>query len=173
MKIERFLIVLLSFGLALGAISTPVLIVGLNNRVQALEQQQQMLETFQYQIKDRELAAVEVIIHPSKDVIISFGPVPGINLGKYEFHHAGYESNIYLMDRGGKVIDKVSFDDLEYVEHGDLILVWYAKNPADGKKVPYSPDQWNAPAFYWNKESGLAIAVVPILWPPTGGVIIK
>lgn len=173
MKNVRALIGLLALGTLFCVIGLVVLIVNLTSRVQALEQQQQMLETFQYQIKDRELAAVEVIIHPSKEVIISFGPVPGINLGKYEFHHAGYESNIYLMDRGGKVIDKVSFDDLEYVEHGDLILVWYAKNPADGKKVPYSPDQWNAPAFYWNKESGLAIAVVPILWPPTGGAIIK
>ncbi|SRR5258708_10949201 len=78
---------------------------------------------------------------------------------------------IVILSVEGKEIEKVNLSTA--VKPGDLLIAWLQKEKPQDWAVPYSPDRLKIPAYYWNRETGLAVAILHIEGEFNSGMIIK
>ena len=132
------------------------------NQVSADRNRIERLEALEVQDRAFAVGGAEVVIYPSNsEYVFSFGSTPGtdtVGNTKRIWPAASLNDSVYETDvYSGDVVDKIS---LGYnVMPGDMVLVWFAKDPAQGLSVPKSPDIWAVPAYYWDSYTGFSVAI--------------
>lgn len=69
---------------------------------------------------------------------------------------------ITLTDNDWNVLDKVNYRF--FIKPGNIVEAWYVDNIESVSYKPLSP-KGKVPAYYWNKDTGLAIAIYGINVP--------
>lgn len=126
----------------------------------ALASRQHVSELFEEQVRAREIGWFVVRTYSPADLLVSLGSPFGLRPGTVSMffgHRPEEDLSITLSDLEGNLIDSFSLGGL--VQPGDLVLAWYATEPHPELGVPWSPE-WGPPAYYWNQETGLAVALL-------------
>lgn len=157
----------------------------LESRVVALETENQNLEgelgslrfefhTFEEQVAGRELGTILIRTYdyPEMELVVGHSS-SGFEVGA-AFHVGipmGNPGSIVLYDSNGKELDR--FDLAGVVEPGDLVSGWVSFEAESPSGFPYSPDMWHTVAYYWNRQTGLAVSLMHFDGSADGAMIVR